>query len=104
HTGGESGPCNRRKRGECGAESTESALLLQAAEIGQLAGGHELLEKLRIQSVQTQENQFLNFGVLVSLLPGDQSLKHANRPQQQRNHTQEETDKQREEGPEKSKS
>ena len=54
------GPCHRRQRGKRGAQPPVPAGGKELGEIRQLALGHELFGQARIQTVQTEEDDFLD--------------------------------------------
>ena len=86
--GGEGRPRHRRERRERGAQAVKASLLAQAAEVRQLAFLHVPLRQPRVETVESQEDQPLDFGVLVSLPAGNRAPQHANGPEQKADQTQ----------------
>jgi hypothetical protein len=60
----------------------KASLLAQAAQVGQLAFLHVPLSQARVETVESQEDQPLDLGMLVSLPPGNRPPQNANRPEQ----------------------
>ena len=82
--GGEGGPCHGGKRRESGAQARETALLLQAGQVRELAFRHEALGEAGIQAIEPQENELADAGFAVAAPPCGRAPQHAERPDQQR--------------------
>ena len=84
HPGGKGGPRHRRERRERGAQPVKRPLFLQAAQIRQFALGHEALGEPRIEPVEAQKNETLDFGPAETSPAAEHRASGAKRPEQKR--------------------
>ena len=57
HAGDQVRPCHRTLRRDAGSEQTERSFLYEGGEVRHLALGHERREQIRVEPVNTEDDQ-----------------------------------------------